>query len=153
MRSEVQTPKKREVLACNLRIDTTMKAFERQGGRKMFEENLAVSLGISLSSVQVTGMREGSVIIDYNLIVDKNSKISIDELKAMQSEKMKSGAIDVGGPLLSFSSTLPTPTPSTEDDTRSKKSSKKIPEPLPTESALDSENEIDDQSEPSARKK
>jgi hypothetical protein len=30
MRSEVQTPKpKREVLACNLRIDTTMKAFKQ----------------------------------------------------------------------------------------------------------------------------
>ena len=34
MRSEVSTAKpKAEVLACNLRIDTTMKAFERQGGR------------------------------------------------------------------------------------------------------------------------
>jgi hypothetical protein len=84
--------------------------------------------------VQVTGLREGSVIIDYNLIVDKNSKFSINELKALQSEKMKSGAIDVGGPVLSFSSTIPTPTPMPEDDTRSKKSSKKNPEPLPTES-------------------
>jgi len=53
MRSEKShTPKpkaKPEVLACNLRIDTTMKAFEKQGGRQMFEENLAESLGISLS--------------------------------------------------------------------------------------------------------
>lgn len=87
MRSDVQsvhTPKpKREVLACNLRIDTTMKAFERQGGRQMFEENLAASLGISMSSVQVTGLREGSVIVDYNLVVEKNSKMSVNELKAL----------------------------------------------------------------------
>ena len=117
----------------------------------MFEENLAASLGISMSSVQVTGLREGSVIVDYNLIVDKNSKMSIDELKSLQNEKMKSGAIEVGGPVLSFTSTLPTPTPTPDDDTRSKKSSKKLPEPqpLPTES----ESEIFDQEEPSARKK
>ena len=142
MRSEVQSvhsaKPKREVLACNLRIDTTMKQFERQGGRQMFEENLATSLGISMSSVQVTGMREGSVILDYNLIVDKNSKMSIDELKAMQSEKMKAGAIDVGGPVLSFSSTLPTPTPTPDE----KPSNKKTIEHVPSESFSESENEI-----------
>ena len=121
----------------------------------MFEENLAASLGISMSSVQVTGLREGSVIVDYNLIVDKNSKMSIDELKSLQNEKMKSGAIEVGGPVLSFTSTLPTPTPTPDDDTRSKKSSKKLPEPqpLPTESEQESESEIFNQEEPSARKK
>lgn len=52
----------------------------------MFEENLAESLGISMSQVQVTGLKEGSVIVDYNLIVDKNSNIGVDELKALQSE-------------------------------------------------------------------
>jgi hypothetical protein len=150
MRSEVSTAKpKREVLACNLRIDTTMKAFERQGGRQMFEENLANSLGISMSQVQVTGMREGSVILDYNIVVEKNSKISVDDLKSLQNEKMKAGAIDVGGPVLSFSSTVPT---SGSDEP---KSNKRIAEPIPTESSFGSENEIEDVeiSEPSARKK
>ena len=156
MRSEVSTKKstakpKQEVLACNLRIDTTMKAFERQGGRQMFEENLASSLGISMSSVQVTGMREGSVILDYNLIVDKNSKMSIDELKSLQNDKMKSGAIDVGGPVMSFTSTVPT---SGSDEP---KSNKRVAEPTPIEleSPSESENEIEDVeiSEPSVRKK
>jgi hypothetical protein len=97
MRSEVSIAK-----------PTTMKAFEQQGGRQMFEENLADSLGISMSSVQVTGLREGSVIVDYNLIVDKDSKMSLSELKSLQNKKMKSGAIDVGGPVMSFTSTIPT---------------------------------------------
>ena len=69
---------------------------------QMFEKNLANSLGISMSQVQVTGMREGSVILDYNIVVEKNSKISVDDLKSLQNEKMKAGAIDVGGPVLSF---------------------------------------------------
>ena len=47
----------------------------------MFEENLADSLGISMSQVQVTGLREGSVIVDYNLIVDKTSTVSVEQLK------------------------------------------------------------------------
>lgn len=150
MRSEVHQQKpKREVLACNLRIDTTMKAFEKQGGRQMFEENLASSLGLNMSQVQVTGLREGSVIVDYNLVIDKNSKISLDELKTLQNEKMKAGAIEVGGPVLSFSSTVPT----SGSDEPQPKSNKRIAEP--TESSFGSEQEIEDASisEPSARKK
>lgn len=41
--------------------------------------------------IEVTGVREGSVIVDYNLKVDKNSKLSINQLKSLQEEKMKSG--------------------------------------------------------------
>lgn len=153
MRSEKShTPKPKrqpEVLACNLRIDTTMKAFEKQGGRQMFEENLAESLGISMSQVQVTGLREGSVIVDYNLIVDKSSKMDINELKSLQNEKMKAGAIEVGGPVMSFTSTVPS---SNGEEPRS---NKRIAEPEPSESPSESENEIEDIeiSEPSARKK
>ena len=33
--------------------------------------------------IEVTGVREGSVIVDYNLKVDKNSKISLNELKTL----------------------------------------------------------------------
>lgn len=38
-------------------------------------------MGIDKNMVEVTGVREGSVIVDYNLKVDKNSKISIHDLK------------------------------------------------------------------------
>ena len=152
MRSEIQQQKpKPQVIECNLRIDTTMKAFEKQGGSKKFEENLASGLGLNMSQVQVTGLRAGSVIVDYNLVVDKSSKISIDELKTLQNEKMKAGAIEVGGPVLSFSSTVPT----SGSDEPHPKSNKRIAEPIPTESFSGSEHEIEDASvsEPSARKK
>jgi len=50
--------------------------------------------------IEVTGVREGSVIVDYNLKVEKNSKISIAELKSLQDEKLKSGELNLGAPIL-----------------------------------------------------
>ena len=70
-----------EVIECTVRMDMSMDEFENQGGSKQFAKNLAGSLGIDKNMVEVTGVREGSVIVDYNLKVDKNSKISIKDLK------------------------------------------------------------------------
>jgi hypothetical protein len=64
-------------------MDMTMGEFENQGGTKQFAKNLSDSLGIDKSMIEVTGVREGSVIVDYNLKVDKNSKITISELKSL----------------------------------------------------------------------
>lgn len=50
--------------------------------------------------IEVTGVREGSVIVDYNLKVEKNSKISIAELKSLQEEKLKNGELNLGAPIL-----------------------------------------------------
>lgn len=50
--------------------------------------------------IEVTGVREGSVIVDYNLKVDKNSKISINDLKQLQAEKMRTGKLNLGAPIL-----------------------------------------------------
>lgn len=72
-----------EKIECTVRMDMTMGEFENQGGKKQFAKNLSNSLGIDKSMIEVTGVREGSVIVDYNLKVDKNSKISLNELKTL----------------------------------------------------------------------
>jgi hypothetical protein len=41
---------------------------------------MADSLGIDEKNVVITDIREGSVIIDYNLIVDENSFLSAEDL-------------------------------------------------------------------------
>jgi len=50
--------------------------------------------------IEVTGVREGSVIVDYNLKVDKNIKITIQDLKYLQEEKMRTGKLNLGAPIL-----------------------------------------------------
>ena len=70
-----------EIIECTVRMDMSMDEFDAQGGTKQFTKNLAGSLGIDKNMIEVTGVREGSVIVDYNLKVDKNSKISINDLK------------------------------------------------------------------------
>lgn len=42
-----------DVIQCSLKMDTTMKAFQQEGGALMFEKNLAKGLGISKNNVQV----------------------------------------------------------------------------------------------------
>jgi hypothetical protein len=65
---------------------------------------MASSLGIDQKNVVITEIREGSVIIDYNLIVDSNSVLSAEDLQTLADIMISSGAIDIGGDLLDFES-------------------------------------------------
>jgi hypothetical protein len=65
---------------------------------------MADSLGIDEKNVVITSIREGSVIIDYDLIVDENSFLSAEDLQTLADIMISSGAIDVGGDLLEFES-------------------------------------------------
>ena len=60
-----------DVLKCSVRLDTTMEEFESKGGEKMFVQNLAESIGIEKSNIKVTQIREGSVIVDYEISIVK----------------------------------------------------------------------------------
>jgi len=68
-----EQPEVTDVIECSLKMDTTMRAFEQEGGAKMFEKNLATGLGISKNNVQVEEVRPGSVIVDYDILIDKNT--------------------------------------------------------------------------------
>ena len=44
-----------------------MDTFERKGGENMFVYNLSAAMGIKKSSIKVRDVREGSVIVDYDI--------------------------------------------------------------------------------------
>ena len=46
-----------EVINCTVKMDTTMRAFEQEGGKKMFEKNMARGLGVSKDNVRVKDVR------------------------------------------------------------------------------------------------
>lgn len=81
-----------------------MEAFEEFGGSDKFVETMAESIGVNEKYIEVTSLEEGSVIVNYDLITDKNSDKTLDEIKKLQEEALKSGKVNLGGNLLSFKS-------------------------------------------------
>lgn len=61
-----------DVLKCTVRLDTTMNSFERKGGVTMFVDNLSYGMGIDKRSIKVRNIREGSVIVDYDIMIDES---------------------------------------------------------------------------------
>ena len=90
---------------CSVRIDTTMDNFQAWGGESTFEENMAKQIGVKQRYFDVQKYRVGSVIVDYDIISDKNNHLSIDEMKEKQDEALLAGQNDLlGGKILSFTS-------------------------------------------------
>ena len=56
-----------DVLKCTVRLDTRIDIFERKGGVTMFVDNLSQAMGIDKRSLKVRDIREGSVIVDYDI--------------------------------------------------------------------------------------
>ena len=90
------------VISQTVRIDTTLDDWNFYNRSADFVNNMATALGIDTSNVVITSIKEGSVIIDYNLIVDENSSLSADDLKTLSEIMISSGVIDLGGALLNF---------------------------------------------------
>lgn len=61
-------------------MDTTKEEFEQNGGKEAFVGNIAENLGIKASQIKVTGVREGSVIVDYEITEDPSTGISLSEI-------------------------------------------------------------------------
>jgi hypothetical protein len=57
----------KEVIECSIRLDTTLAEFESTGGQSGFISTLSTGMGIDTSFIEITDVREGSVIIDYNI--------------------------------------------------------------------------------------
>ena len=90
------------MISQTVRIDTTLDDWTFYNRSADFVNNMATALGIDTSNVVITSIKEGSVIIDYNLIVDENSSLSADDLKTLSEIMISSGVIDLGGALLNF---------------------------------------------------
>ena len=72
-------------LDCSIKLNTTVNDFENGGGKAKFIDNLSISLGIDASTIDISSIREGSVIVDYTITVNENK---IDQLKQDQNEKI-----------------------------------------------------------------
>ena len=68
------------VISQTLKIDANYDDWTFNGGEAQFVTAMAEKLGIPESNVVITETREGSVIIDFDLIVDENSLLSADDL-------------------------------------------------------------------------
>lgn len=77
-KGEPEEPK--EKLKCQVTLDTTKEDFEQNGGEAAFVGNVAENLGIKESQIKVTGVREGSVIVDYEITEDPSSGMSLAEI-------------------------------------------------------------------------
>jgi hypothetical protein len=77
-KGEPEKPK--EKLKCQITMDTTKEDFEQNGGEAAFVGNIAENLGIKESQIKVTGVREGSVIVDYEITEDPSSGVSLAEI-------------------------------------------------------------------------
>ena len=56
-------------------MDTTLDEFENGGGSEQFTNNLADSLGVDASLIEITDVREGSVIVTFNVANDGSQHI------------------------------------------------------------------------------
>ncbi len=57
-----------DVIQTNVRLNWTLNGFKENGGTNRFKENLANSLGIKLTFIQILSVREGSVIVDFQIV-------------------------------------------------------------------------------------
>jgi len=58
-----------------------LNKFDDYGGIQKFEKTLAEKLGVQQKYVEVQDLRAGSVILDYDIISDKNSELTIEKMK------------------------------------------------------------------------
>jgi hypothetical protein len=84
-------------------MNTTLDEFESKGGTETFVGVLTDGLGIDETYIEIKEVREGSVIVDYNLQTDGNQKFSLDELKKKQNDAINGNLLDFGFPILDFS--------------------------------------------------
>ena len=80
-----------------------MDEFEASGGSEAFSDRVAENLGIDSSNVIILSIREGSVIVDYEIIVDEDvedPQAALEQISQTQTELFATGGMDLGAPLL-----------------------------------------------------
>ena len=76
-----------------VRMEWTMDEFFSNGGTTKFIDRVAGSLGIHASTIKVVSVYEGSVVLNYDIVVDDNSagnaaaaQRTLAKIKAKQTE-------------------------------------------------------------------
>ena len=65
----------------------------------MFVNNLSNGMGLDKRSFKVTNIREGSVIVDYEILIDENMPTK-SEIGKRQEQLFKEGKVDLGAPIM-----------------------------------------------------
>ena len=81
-----------------VKLDTTLKKYEDDGGDEKFIKDVTKSLGINKSLMKITNKRVGSVILDFNVkVYDLN--MSTEDLKAKLKNALQN---DISYPVLAL---------------------------------------------------
>ena len=73
-----------EKLKCQITLDMKEKDFVKE----QFVPTLAKSLGIEDAQMRITDVREGSVIVDYEIIEDKSNGKKLAEISQLLDERI-----------------------------------------------------------------
>ena len=81
-----------------------MNEFFADGGTTTFVDRLTASLGIHASQVKIVSVYEGSLVVNYE--VEPEEGQTLESLEQQQTEAFASGTIDLGAPVLEFTSVV-----------------------------------------------
>jgi hypothetical protein len=81
-----------------------MDEFFSGGGTTSFVDRLTSSLGIHASQVKIVSVYEGSLVVNYE--VEPEEGQTLEALEATQNEAFASGSVDLGAPILEFTSVV-----------------------------------------------
>ena len=73
-----------------------VREWKERGGGDLFVGGLSKYFGVQRESLNITNVREGSVIVDYEVVVKKSRK---KEIEALQKRLPEVKGIDLGAPL------------------------------------------------------
>lgn len=59
-----------------VRMEWTMNEFFSNGGTTKFVDRVAGSLGIHASTIKVVSVYEGSVVLNYDIVVDSDNAVA-----------------------------------------------------------------------------
>ena len=94
-----------DVIQTNIRLNWTLSGFKENGGTNKFKENLADSLGIKQTFIQILSVREGSVIVDFQIVqAEEDStfqkKGGLSQVKNDLYQKIETQKLWLGAPIL-----------------------------------------------------
>lgn len=88
-------------------MEFTMEEFFKfEGGPTRFVDRLCGVLGIHASQVKIVSVYEGSVIINYEILVDDDDEDELEKLSKLQDEAFENDLFDFGAAILDYSSTV-----------------------------------------------
>ena len=101
----------RDAIQTMVRIEWTMDEFFSNGGTTKFIDRVAGSLGIHASTIKMVSVYEGSVVLNYDIVVDddsssKQAQKTLAKIQSKQTENFATGKMDLGAPILDVQASM-----------------------------------------------